>query len=121
MILVNFEDGTEFNSNLSVQTLSTQERLKRSAKIFLVFFALAFFSIFIPILHFVLVPGFLLASIISFIILFNQSHFISLNEFKCPKCHGSLNQKDLYLKSINSSTKVFCGNCRNNMRLNIKK
>lgn len=51
-------------------------------------FAAAIISIFIPLLHFVLVPGFLIASI-TMVVINSRSANIESAKAKCPECSGS--------------------------------
>lgn len=66
--------------------LSTGERVLKAGKVGGLLWLIAGFSIFIPILHFVLVPGFLLAGLIFAAAAGYSRAEISDGEFTCPNC-----------------------------------
>lgn len=90
----------------------TNERLKRSLKTFGVFFGLAIAAVFIPVLHFFLVPLFLLLSIVFSILKYKEVGMIDLSRFNCPSCHKPLNEKIFAFKENDTSIQRHCYECR---------
>lgn len=119
-VQIRFDDSSNEPSNLQIINFSLGERIERSLKIFGVLFALAVFSIVIPIFHFILVPGFLLAAFIFTFIRFKEISYIDLTKFNCPKCSCPIDEKVIYLKKNSLFAKIYCFSCRINMRLQIQ-
>ncbi len=65
-------------------------RMRKAIKSFFIFFGLAIASIFVPILHFFLVPGFLILSIFMAINAYSDSQEIANLDLKCAKCGTSV-------------------------------
>ena len=65
-------------------------RLRRAIKRWAFLSLLAILSILIPVAHFVLVPGLLIAGPISAARLFRQTSGITCGEGTCPRCGGQL-------------------------------
>lgn len=62
------------------------ERLRRMLKIFGMLLAAAFVAVFIPLLHFVLVPVLLLGAILFGVLAWIDRAEILRGEFPCPQC-----------------------------------
>ncbi len=80
-------------SSQSVATLalySDAEKNKRARKAFFLFLALGFFSVFLPLAHFFLVPGFLLASPWAYRWAKKQKGLLQKLEGSCPFCTKSV-------------------------------
>ena len=60
------------------------------------FWGLAIVSIFIPVLHFVLVPAFLITGVVSFFNQFKHTHLINKGEYVCPSCKRDFQIKNIY-------------------------
>ena len=71
---------------VDIQRWNPGERRLRAAKAGGLFLGLAAAAIFIPILHFVLVPGFLLALPYASLWVYRQSSQVSGGSFECPEC-----------------------------------
>lgn len=65
-------------------------RMRKAAKSYLIFLGLAVAAIFVPILHFILVPGFLLLSIFMAINAYVDGVEIANIELKCEKCNSDI-------------------------------
>lgn len=65
---------------------STQERLRRMFKVGGLLFGAAFVAVFVPILHFVLVPVLLLCALVFGIATWMDKAEILRGEFNCPQC-----------------------------------
>lgn len=75
---------------LDTTPLSPPERFKLMALRIGIFFTLAIVSVFIPVLHFILVPAFLVASVLAGI---SASRFTSKatgGSVKCPHCKAAI-------------------------------
>ena len=110
---------TETISLPSVQ-IPKNERIKRAAKTSGLFFVIALVCVFIPGLHFILVPGFLIASVIYGMKVFNQEYYQDMSQATCPNCHQKLETKSIYYsdKEFNDSYKLlFCSKCNTQIKL----
>jgi hypothetical protein len=73
-----------------IERWETAARLRRAMKRWAVLSLLAVLSILIPVAHFLLVPGFLIAAPISAAMLLRQKSGITCGEGTCPSCGGQL-------------------------------
>ncbi|MDP1830055.1 MAG: hypothetical protein Q8L48_42725 [Archangium sp.] len=76
-------------ATLEVQVLAPGARLQRLAFRLVVAWGLALFSLFIPLLHFVLVPGFLLAGPVLAWLAGRATVRVISTSVACPKCTGA--------------------------------
>lgn len=93
-----------------IKDCSSKERWIFSLKKLFLFWSLAGVSVFIPLAHFILVPTFLLAGAVSFILHFNKTHIVRDLSFNCPKCQ----QKNSYAKKIflfRDEMRFYCTTC----------
>ena len=79
-----------------------------SLKKLALFWAIALFCIFIPVLHFLLTPLFFLIGILAFTKQHRNTHFIKQAIVACPSCQQNLIFKDLY---FSESNKINCDHC----------
>lgn len=79
-------DGKESKGTVRIQHWNRHDRLVRAAKFGGASLGLAIVSVFIPLLHFVLVPLFLLATPFVFSLTFNRESAVLGGEGACPKC-----------------------------------
>ena len=91
---------------VSVHFWSKEERLQRALKFGGITCGLAFASIFIPGLHFVLVPGFLFASPIVFVVFLRKEKALDGGRAECPIC-----KKEFDITKGNLPLKQFCTAC----------
>ena len=126
MVLQNIAVNVESRSNrdlpstigeISKASFGQIERSKNALKIFLIGMAATFVSIFIPILHFILVPSFLLATF-----------YLSLGRLKeesrnhggageCPKCHKSF---EIQRSGWAERFVDVCGSCHEDLEIRLK-
>lgn len=118
-IQIEFEDSSKIWVDLPLVKFSFTDRVKRAVKTFTVLLAAAVFSILIPVLHFVLVPGFFISAFVMSILRFNQVSYIELNNFKCPKCSELLTEKKIFQSKKEGLSKIYCLNCRTNMKMEV--
>lgn len=79
------------------------------------YFLFALISIFLPILHFFLVPLFLVISLYVGVTRFTCTRFIDLYHKKCPSCDAELDIKFLYIK--HKEIDLDCINCRSQLKI----
>jgi hypothetical protein len=98
---------------------SQRERVLRGLKTFFIFFLAAVVSVVIPVLHFVLVPTFLIAAFVMGYLKFKDVGSIDLSNFTCPECQKNLNEKILAFKDKDFSGRLRCYDCRKNIYISI--
>lgn len=76
-------------SNICRVEWNHQERLKRALRILIILLVATFISVFIPILHFFLVPVLLISSFVVAIDQWNEKHHNEGGTAPCPKCEKS--------------------------------
>ncbi|RME15702.1 MAG: hypothetical protein D6797_06115 [Bdellovibrio sp.] len=86
-------DGKKDPLEIEVKKIELRDRIKAALKSSIVLFLLAVGFVFIPILHFILVPAFLIASIVVFWMTFSITHKITTRALKCPGCHKEISLK----------------------------
>jgi hypothetical protein len=112
--LIDFDEKCSTDGCIESYEFSRRERALRAAKFFAVFFALALFSVIIPILHFILVPLFSLAAPATAVLTYLQKQEIEKAEGLCPYCSQStkLPRAQLILPFTDS-----CDHCRQVIRV----
>lgn len=65
---------------------TTDEKVKRAGKALGILWLVAFFTVFIPILHFVLVPLFFLGGIGFAVVTYMEKGLLLSGEIPCPNC-----------------------------------
>lgn len=115
-VIIEFEDSTQIPTNLQLAQLSPTNRLKIAGRTCVAFLMAAVLSIFIPVLHFVLVPVFLISAFVMFFIQYGKVSYIDLGGFSCPRCGGNLNQKRVFQNNKDIYSKVYCYHCRSSMK-----
>ncbi|MCB0359520.1 MAG: hypothetical protein KDD44_07780 [Bdellovibrionales bacterium] len=78
--------GRESNGSVHQERWRSARRVRTAAKTMLLFLALAAVSVFIPGLHFFLVPGFLLAAFVGGGIAFSRGTTVAAKNVPCPNC-----------------------------------
>lgn len=111
-ITLNFPENSSHGNEFPLIMFTGSNRWQRAGKTFLVLLGLSLFSIVIPIFHFILVPGFFFSAFYFAFKRLNEIGFLDLKEFKCPKCHHAMDEKDLVFRTKDKSKKIFCYNCR---------
>lgn len=71
-----------------VKKFSERERWQRALKALGICWGAAIFSVFLPIAHFILVPGFLIAGIVLPFHFYSAKSIVSGGEGNCPKCEA---------------------------------
>jgi hypothetical protein len=91
------------------------ERMRRALKWGGALFGLAVVSVFLPIAHFVLVPGFLIAAIVFFARRLGQARKIEKVVGRCPRC-GLEQEFELERVPLEGEIELTCQSCRNRIR-----
>src|SRR5437899_310785 len=86
MLRLKFPGEPSTTATAQVHEWSSLERIKRTVFGLGLMWMLAGFSIFLPILHFVLVPGFLVAGPVVAIIRFTEGKRLQSMKGACPRC-----------------------------------
>lgn len=105
------------SGELRILSLSKEARTKTALKYLGGAWAMALFSIFLPLLHFVLVPGLFLAGPILAYLFYNKKEQMQAGTILCPKCKSEVPYKKQYVKWPLSIT---CTNCLNVLTLKPK-
>ncbi len=95
---------------------SRHERMQRAIKTGAIFFGLAIGAAFIPLLHFVLVPAFLLATPIAAYLAYGQESVISGGNARCPDCG---NEFELARTKPAFPLNDLCTHCRREVRIRL--
>ncbi|MBX7231075.1 MAG: hypothetical protein K1X29_03215 [Bdellovibrionales bacterium] len=111
-------NGQIMDHQIPTEILTYPNRLKRSIKAIFIFVTAASFSIFIPVLHFVLVPTLLFLAFFLSYSKFQEKYKIDLEKVHCPSCQAKLLEKDVFVKS-NRPTKLYCFSCRKQIDFSI--
>ena len=74
------------HASLEVESIPMPARVGRAVGLFVVLVGLAVGSVFVPLLHFVLVPGFAIAAFVLPVLTVRASVRVLSSEVKCPKC-----------------------------------
>ena len=99
-----------------VAELSTSERLGRASLRGGIFTAVAVVCVLVPMLHFVLVPGFFITAIVAFIVTFRQTHLIESIRGTCPACSQPIEFTRLKFLPL---LKESCPKCRHVLKLSM--
>lgn len=76
------------------------------------FWVLAVISVVIPVLHFVLVPLFLVMGVVAFFRQMKNTHFLKDGEFICPSCSRKSAIKNFYFEN---GKRFQCKTCHNQL------
>lgn len=89
-IKISNSDGQQTTGTLSYMVYTKQQRVARAAKIMGIFWGLAVVTLFIPLAHFVLVPGFFIAGPIVAYSRYRITEIVDKANGECPTCHERL-------------------------------
>lgn len=98
-----------YQSLIKIRNLSVKERLKNGLKYFGLCLLASILFIFIPVLHFILVPAAILIGIITFYLQFRCREYCLENLIQCPDCQKQIPLKQ---KPIQWPIHEVCGECR---------
>ena len=87
-IILTSQDGKKSAGEVTLVRYNKQTRLSRAFSVLGVCWLLSVCSVFFPIVHFVLVPGFFLAGIVAFFMTYPVTSHITKGEGLCPACEA---------------------------------
>lgn len=116
-VTITSRDGKKVSGEITILYLSTGEQFKRSIKKLVLFWGIAIGTVFIPIFHFVLVPGFLILGMVMFFLSFNIGEILMIKKCLCPKCNEEFELQECKIEWPISQS---CGNCRNSLSLSLE-
>lgn len=96
---------------------SVSERLNRTLKISGLLFLAAIVAVFVPILHFVLVPGLLLAAVVMGVMTWLDRAEVLRGEFPCPQCQKT---NTISRQSESFPAQIRCSHCFFTLKLDTK-
>jgi hypothetical protein len=100
---------------VTVRHFDAGERTRRALQSGGVLFGLAVLSVFIPIAHFVLVPSFLVASIVFTMLRLKQARKIVRVHGRCPRC-STEQDFEIDHAPLQGEIELTCTSCRNRVR-----
>ncbi len=86
-IRISNSNGQQTTGTLNLSVYTPQERMGRAAKVLGICWGLAVVTLFIPIAHFALVPGFLIAGPVAGYLRYRSSEVMESAAGECPTCH----------------------------------
>ncbi len=89
-IIISNSEGEQTKGTLHYQVYSKQEQMGRAWKALGLFWGLAVVTVFIPIAHFFLVPGFLIAGPIVAYSRYRAVEAVERASGECPTCHEEM-------------------------------
>lgn len=107
--------GSSLQFDQDIYTLSLKERSQRAAKMSALFFGLAVFSVFIPMLHFFLVPAFLGLTVYTGYKKIRELYRIDLTTVRCPVC--SKHFKETLMYSQHKTFRLYCYECQTQLKV----
>lgn len=114
---VNIDGEILPHCSLPIIKYSSRERIHRGLKTFFIFFFAGILSIFIPVLHFILVPTLLISSIFLALKKYSEDLQIDLSQYKCPSCGNHFSKSSLSTKSTTEHIRWRCFHCQKNITL----
>ena len=91
-----------------MKEIAQPERIKKALKKFALFFVLALISVLIPVAHFVLVPVFLLLSVVMAWLEYRKRYHLVDEAVDCIHCNKSF---AVDVACSDSSVRVYCTHC----------
>ncbi|MBT4761303.1 MAG: hypothetical protein HOO06_06365 [Bdellovibrionaceae bacterium] len=110
--------GNISQGEIFIQQWNKSERLAQAVKWGSIYWALAVICVFIPILHFVLVPAFVLAGPIAFYINLKREKLVLGGFGTCPKCGENL---PIEKSKVEWPLADLCTHCHNTVKISLMK
>ncbi len=107
-------DSKESTFNGSITLCKKHEQFFKAFKKSSVCFIFAFITLFIPVLHFILPPVFIIIGTVLLIKEISATFHLSKSQGLCPCCHKEF---EIQQQSFKDSLKIFCGFCREQLTL----
>lgn len=109
--------GVEVFPPVEIVVMGPKEKTSLALKRGGLFFGLALASVFIPVFHFVLVPMFLLISVIAAIRARKGRAMVPPFEISCPKCSKEVQFNRMV---IEDNVRTFCPECRDQLKVTVE-
>ncbi len=113
-VLINAEASEDLTGELVIESFDHSQLMQRSFKKLGICWGIALACVFIPILHFVLVPGFIITGIILFFANFSKKTVLQASKLTCPKCHDLF---ELSERKIVWPTSDICEHCSSHINI----
>jgi hypothetical protein len=107
-------NGAESRGTVSIEEFDEKTKIMRGLKTFAVFFGCALVAVFIPGLHFVLVPGLLIAGFGFGYSAFQKPSMVCGGKGVCPKCGAEF---QIVRNPPNWPLKDVCAKCFENVKI----
>lgn len=98
---------------------NSAERVKNAVKYFFILLGCAVLAVLIPVLHFILVPGLIIAAFVTAYLKWKTTTQISIEKVNCPKCSTLIPSQNLLLKNNETFSRSRCPQCQENLFLEI--
>lgn len=108
------DDSKPKPGKVTIREWDAQARMRRAMKFGGLTFLAAVCSVFIPIAHFVLVPGLLIASPIVFYMMMGQKSLITGGSGKCPVCDAEFK---IVESPVSWPIRDLCTSCKNTVKI----
>ncbi len=106
--------GIESEISFDRLVLSQSLKIQAAAKWISIFVSLAVASVFVPILHFILVPAFLIAAVVVGVKAYTQKADLQNISGNCPNCGAALLIKRVRIKKVSGE---ICPQCRDFLKI----
>ncbi len=87
-VILKSDENHQSEGTVKIQYFNRKQRIMQSLKIFGLCWGGAIVGVFLPIIHFVLVPSFILAGLIVPGFVYFRESLVLGGEATCPKCHA---------------------------------
>jgi hypothetical protein len=104
------------SGTISEVSFSQIERSKNALKLFGIGIGATFISVFIPILHFILVPSFLMATFYLSLARLREEKRNAGGSGECPKCHKNF---EIQKSKWDSRFVDVCGSCHDDLEIQL--
>lgn len=114
---VNFDGNWLSDIEFVSHHFTLKVRFKRCLKTFSVFLCVSVLSVLIPVLHFFLVPVFLMLSFFLSYRKFMEVLSVELTRVSCPKCKTNFKDSTMGLRENDLVVRLRCDQCGKNLTL----
>jgi hypothetical protein len=114
LVLARGTSGEPTRAKIAIETFSQQARMMRAVKTGALFWGIAIACVFVPILHFFLVPTFLILGPVLGVIAYKKEAKILSGTVECPSCHA---QFEPPAGPVKWPQKEICNKCRSQVTL----
>jgi len=108
------KEGTQGDSEVTILSWTSRQRIVRALKLLLGLWALMVAAVFVPILHFILVPLLLVGGPVAAYLSYRQKEEIPATNLLCPGCKQIV---QLAASNVLWPLHLRCGNCGRFLRV----